>query len=99
MPSSGMLRSFIDVGAVFSVFLLGAGVDRSSTVSPTGKVQVNSMSANVHVALPGDIRGFVADISGMSGKIVNEFGPNRYGTCALPIHMDTMSGKLMITRL
>ena len=69
------------------------------TVSPTRKVQVNSMSANVHVALPSDIRGFVADISGMSGKIVNEFGPNRYGTCALPIHMDTMSGKLMITRL
>ena len=62
-------------------------------------MQFNSMSANVHVALPGDIRGFVADISGMSGKVVNEFGPNRYGTCSLPIHMDTMSGKLMITRL
>lgn len=69
------------------------------TVAPTRKVQVNTMSANVHVALPGDIRGFVADISGMSGKIVNEFGPNRYGTCALPIHMDTMSGRLMLTRL
>ena len=69
------------------------------TVAPTRKVQVNSMSANVHVALPGEIRGFVAEISSMSGKIVNEFGPNRYGTCALPIHMDTMSGKLMITRL
>lgn len=35
----------------------------------------------------------------MSGSIVNEFGPNRYGTCALPIHMDTMSGRLTITRL
>lgn len=69
------------------------------TVAPTRKIQINSMSANVHVALPGDIRGFVADISSMSGKIVNEFGPNRYGTCALPIHMDTMSGKLMLTRL
>ena len=69
------------------------------TVAPTRKMQFNSMSANVHVALPGDIRGFVADISGMSGKVVNEFGPNRYGTCALPIHMDTMSGRLMITRL
>ena len=69
------------------------------TVAPTRKMQFNSMSANAHVALPGDIRGFVADISGMSGKVVNEFGPNRYGTCALPIHMDTMSGKLMITRL
>ena len=69
------------------------------TVAPTRKMQFNSMSANAHVALPGDIRGFVADISGMSGKVVNEFGPNRYGTCALPIHMDTMSGRLMITRL
>ena len=69
------------------------------TVAPTRKMQFNSMSANAHVALPGDIRGFVADISSMSGKVVNEFGPNRYGTCALPIHMDTMSGKLMITRL
>ena len=69
------------------------------TVAPTRKIQINSMSANVHVALPGDIRGFVADISSISGKIVNEFGPNRYGTCALPIHMDTMSGKLMLTRL
>ena len=69
------------------------------TVAPTRKIQINSMSASVHVALPGDIRGFVADISSMSGKIVNEFGPNRYGTCALPIHMDTMSGKLMLTRL
>ena len=69
------------------------------TVAPTRKMQFNSMSANAHVALPGDIRGFVADISSMSGKVVNEFGPNRYGTCALPIHMDTMSGKLMLTRL
>ncbi len=65
-------------------------------VAPTRKIQINSMSANVHVALPGDIRGFVADISSMSGKIVNEFG--RTATVrALPIHMDTMSGKLMLT--
>lgn len=51
------------------------------------------------VALPEDIRGFVAEASGLSTSIVNEFGPNRYGTCALPIRMDTVSGKLMITRL
>lgn len=57
------------------------------------------MSASVPCGSAGDIRGFVADISSISGKIVNEFGPNRYGTCALPIHMDTMSGKLMLTRL
>ena len=69
------------------------------TVAPTKKIDLNTMSGNVRVALPADIRGFVADISGMSGHITNEFGPNRYGTCALPIHMDTMSGSLLIARL
>ena len=69
------------------------------TVAPTKKIDLNTMSGNVRVALPADIRGFVADISGMSGRITNEFGPNRYGTCALPIHMDTMSGSLLIARL
>lgn len=69
------------------------------TVAPTRKVNVNTMSGSVRVALPADIRGFVADVSGFSGRITNEFGPNRYGTCALPIHMDTMSGSLIITRL
>ena len=69
------------------------------TVAPTKKIDLNTMSGSVRVALPADIRGFVADLSGMSGHITNEFGPNRYGTCALPIHMDTMSGSLLITRL
>ena len=32
-------------------------------------------------------------------EIVNEFGPNRYGTCALPIRMESMRGKLIITKL
>ena len=66
---------------------------------PARKIELSTISGGVRVALPGDIRGFVADISGMSGSIVNEFGPNRYGTCALTIHMDTMSGRLTITRL
>ena len=69
------------------------------TVVPTRRIQANTVSGDVTVALPGEIRGFVAELSGMSGNIVNEFGPNRYGTCALPIHMDTMSGNLSITRL
>ena len=69
------------------------------TVAPTKRIDLNTMSGSVRVALPADIRGFVADLSGMSGHITNEFGPNRYGTCALPIHMDTMSGSLLITRL
>ena len=69
------------------------------TVAPTRKIQLNTVSGDVRLTLPGDIRGFVADLSGMSGSIENEFGPNRYGTCALPIHMDTISGDLIITRL
>ena len=70
------------------------------TVAPTKKVQISSVHGDVRLALPGEIRGFAAEMSAaLGGSIVNEFGPNRYGTCALPIHMDTMSGKLMITRL
>ena len=78
---------------------VSGGVELLCTVAPTRKIDIDTVSATARVALPGEIRGFAADISSMSGKIVNEFGPNRYGTCALPIHMDSMSGSLMITRL
>ena len=74
-------------------------VELLCTVAPTRKIQIGTMSGSARVALPEDIRGFVAEASGLSTSIVNEFGPNRYGTCALPIRMDTVSGKLMITRL
>ncbi len=78
---------------------VSSNVELICTVAPTNKIQLSTVSGNARVTLPSDIRGFVADMSSMSGRIVNEFGPNRYGTCALPIHMDTMSGKLMLTRL
>ena len=78
---------------------VSGGVELICTVAPTNRIQLSTVSGNARVTLPSDIRGFVADMNSMSGRIVNEFGPNRYGTCALPIHMDTMSGKLMITRL
>lgn len=78
---------------------VSGGVELICTVAPTNRIQLSTVSGNARVTLPSDIRGFVADMSSMSGRIINEFGPNRYGTCALPIHMDTMSGKLMITRL
>ena len=78
---------------------VSSNVELICTVAPTSKIQLSTVSGNARVTLPSDIRGFVADMSSMSGRIVNEFGPNRYGTCALPIHMDTMSGKLMLTRL
>ena len=78
---------------------VSSNIELICTVAPTGKIQLSTVSGNARVTLPSDIRGFVADMSSMSGRIVNEFGPNRYGTCALPIHMDTMNGKLMLTRL
>ena len=86
--------------AQWEVDSVSGDVELLCTVAPTRKVDINTMSANVRLALPGEIRGFAAEMSAaLGGSIVNEFGPNRYGTCALPIHMDTMSGKLMITRL
>ena len=74
--------------------------DLLCTVAPTKKVQISSVHGDVRLALPGEIRGFVAEATGALGcEIINEFGPNRYGTCALPIRMETMHGKLIITRL
>lgn len=78
---------------------VSGGVELLCTVVPTHKIDIDTVSATARVALPGEIRGFVAKLNTMSGKIVNEFGPNHYGTCALPIQMDSMSGSLMITRL
>ena len=74
-------------------------VEMICTMPPAKKITIGTVSASARVALPGEIRGFVAERSGANGNIVNEFGANRYGTCALPIHMDSMSGSLIITRL
>lgn len=75
-------------------------VELLCTVAPTKKVQISSVHGDVRLALPGTIRGFVAEATGaLECEIINEFGPNRYGTCGLPIRMETMHGKLLITRL
>ena len=84
----------------WEVDAVSSDVELLCTVAPTKKVQISSMYGTVRLALPDEIRGFVAETSGMFGcSITNEFGSNRYGTCALPIRMDTMRGQLMITRL
>ncbi|MGN0772850.1 MAG: DUF4097 family beta strand repeat-containing protein [Candidatus Ventricola sp.] len=84
----------------WEVSAVSSEVELLCTVAPTKKVQISSVHGDVRLALPGDIRGFVAESSGALGcEIVNEFGPNRYGTCGLPIRMETMRGKLIITRL
>ena len=74
-------------------------VELVCTDTPARKIDIDTVSASATVALPGNIRGFVAKFSGMGGKLINEFGPDRYGTCALPVQMDSMSGSLRITRL
>ena len=68
------------------------------TVVPSGKITIGTVSAEARLSLPESIRGFVAE-TGSTGTIVNEFGPNRFGTCALPIRLDTLNGKLVIMRL
>ncbi|MBR3796360.1 MAG: DUF4097 family beta strand repeat protein [Clostridia bacterium] len=84
----------------WEVEAVSSDVELLCTVAPTKKVQISSVHSTVRLALPSEIRGFVVEKgSAISCEIVNEFGPNRYGTCALPIRMETVSGKLMITRL
>ncbi len=69
------------------------------TVVPGGKIKADTISADLTLCLPSSIRGFAVEFESMSGKLTNEFGPDRYGTCALPIHLDTLSGRMLITRL
>ncbi len=84
----------------WEVSSVSGDVELLCTVVPTKKVQISSVHGDVRLALPGEIRGFAAEATGALGcEIINEFGPNRYGTCALPIRMETMHGKLLITRL
>lgn len=84
----------------WEISAVSGDVEMLCTVAPTKKVLISSMHANVRLALPEDIRGFAAEIKGPLGcELVNEFGLDRYGTCALPIRMETMRGRLMITRL
>ena len=84
----------------WEVEVVSGDVELLCTVAPTKKVRISSVSSTVRLALPSEIRGFVVEkSSAIRCEIVNEFGPNRYGTCALPIRMETVSGKLLITRL
>ena len=83
----------IEVNAV------SGNVELLCTAVPMDKITIGTVSAQAKVALPTSIRGFTAEVSGPQKTIVNEFGPNRYGTCALPIRLETLSGKLILTRL
>jgi len=78
---------------------VSGSVELMCTDVPGRKIDIDTVSASATVMLPGNIRGFVAKFSGMGGKLINEFGPDRYGTCALPVHMESMSGSLRITKL
>jgi len=84
----------------WEVEAVSSDVELLCTVAPTKKVQISSVHSTVRLALPSEIRGFVVEKgSAINCEVVNEFGPDRSGTCALPIRMETVSGRLMITRL
>lgn len=84
----------------WEISAVSGDVQLRCTAAPSKKILISSMHANVRLALPEDIRGFAAEIKGPLGsELINEFGPDRYGTCALPIRMETMRGRLTITRL
>ena len=84
----------------WEISAVSGDVQLRCTAAPSKKVHISSMHANVRLALPEDIRGFAAEIKGPLGsELINEFGPDHYGTCALPIRMETMRGRLTITRL
>lgn len=65
---------------------------------PGGKIKMSTVSGSATLVLPSDIKGFRAETSGIGGIASNDFGVDRYGTCALPIRFDSMSGKLTISR-
>lgn len=69
------------------------------TTVPTGKIKIDTISGGVKLYLPESIRGFAVDFDSMGGSLRNEFGPDRFGTCTLPIKMDTISGKMLIAPL
>ena len=83
----------LDVDAV------SGSIELVCTVVPSGKIKIDTISGGAKLYLPGSIRGFSVDFDSMGGSLRNEFGPDRYGTCTLPIHIDTISGKMIIARL
>ena len=62
------------------------------------KVHVSTVSGTARVALPYDIHGFVAESNGIGGKLINDFGTNRFGTCEASVHFDSVNGKMIIVR-
>ncbi len=100
----------MDCNAVSGKIVLSGEYDEidvdnvSGTVSvnceriPLGKVKIGTLSGAARLALPADIQGFSVESSCLSGAVINQFGVDRYGTCALPIRFDSVSGKLTILK-
>ena len=61
----------------------------------------DALGPNVRVFSPSDDPAEVRRVAEELFKKQHhsQFGPNRYGTCALPIRLETLSGRLVITRL
>ena len=60
---------------------------------------VDTISGGASIYLPATVRGFAVTFESMSGTLINEFGADHFGTRALPIHLNTISGSMRIARL
>ena len=69
------------------------------TTAPMDKISADTISGSAAIYLPATVRGFAVTFDSMSGTLINEFGADRFGTCALPIHLNTISGSMRIARL
>ena len=69
------------------------------TAAPMGKINVDTISGGASIYLPATVRGFAVTFESMSGTLINEFGADHFGTRALPIHLNTISGSMRIARL
>lgn len=83
----------------WDVDVVSGSAELICTTVPTGKIKIDTISGGAKLYLPESIRGFAVKFDSMGGSLRNEFGPDRYGTCALPIKMDTISGRMTIARL
>ncbi len=83
----------------WDVDVVSGSAELICTTVPTGKIKIDTISGGAKLYLPESIRGFAVKFDSMGGSLRNEFGPDRFGTCTLPIKMDTISGKMLIAPL
>lgn len=83
----------------WDVDVVSGSAELICTTVPTGKIKIDTISGGAKLYLPESIRGFAVKFDSMGGSLINEFGADHFGTRALPIHLNTISGSMRIARL